>query len=41
MNTRATITVKDGHDTFDIYKHSDGYPQGFIPYISEALKLAG
>jgi len=26
MSTRALITVKDDHDTFHIYRHSDGYP---------------
>jgi len=28
MSTRCTITVTDDQDTFHIYRHSDGYPEG-------------
>lgn len=28
MSTRCTISVKGGYDTFYIYRHSDGYPEG-------------
>ena len=28
MSTRATITVADERDHFDIYQHHDGYPDG-------------
>ena len=28
MSTRATLTVKDAHDQFHIYRHHDGYPDG-------------
>jgi len=28
MSTRATITVADDHDRFDLYQHHDGYPDG-------------
>lgn len=28
MSTRATISVIDENDHFDIYRHHDGYPEG-------------
>lgn len=28
MSTRATITVADDRDSFDLYQHHDGYPDG-------------
>lgn len=28
MSTRSTISVLDDRDTFNIYRHHDGYPQG-------------
>lgn len=28
MSTRATITVADDRDRFDLYQHHDGYPDG-------------
>lgn len=28
MSTRATLTVSDQDDRFDIYRHHDGYPNG-------------
>ncbi|SNZ20079.1 hypothetical protein SAMN06265368_3178 [Cohaesibacter gelatinilyticus] len=28
MSTRATLTISDKHDSFDIYRHHDGYPNG-------------
>ncbi len=40
MSTRATIRVKDSYESFDIYKHHDGYPEGVLPYIEEALKVS-
>ncbi len=43
MSTRATLTVSDDQDSFDIYRHHDGYPQGVhgvVRGISDARKLA-
>lgn len=40
MSTRATISVLDSHEKFDIYKHHDGYPEWVLPYIKEAIKFA-
>ena len=28
MGTRAVYTFKDDHDSFSVYKHYDGYPEG-------------
>lgn len=43
MSTRATITVADKHDSFDIYQHHDGYPDGphgLVRHIAMARRLA-
>lgn len=43
MSTRATITVADGNDSFDIYQHHDGYPDGphgLVRHIAMARRLA-
>lgn len=43
MSTRATITVADQNDSFDLYQHHDGYPDGphgLVRYISMARRLA-
>lgn len=43
MSTRATITVADDHDSFDIYQHHDGYPDGpfgLVRHIAMARRLA-
>jgi hypothetical protein len=43
MATRATITVTDEHDSFDIYQHYDGYPDGehgVVRHIAMARQLA-
>ena len=43
MSTRATLSVADDYDSFDIYRHHDGYPNsphGVIHDINEARKLA-
>lgn len=43
MSTRATISVSDGNDRFDIYRHHDGYPDGphgVIRSISKAQDLS-
>ena len=34
MSTRSTISVKDEYNTFHIYRHSDGYPDGIHGVIS-------
>jgi len=43
MSTRSTISVKDAYDTFYIYRHCDGYPQGeygVVNTLKEALPYA-
>lgn len=43
MSTRATITVADQHDSFDLYQHHDGYPDGphgLVRHIALARRLA-
>lgn len=43
MSTRATITVSDENDSFDIYQHHDGYPEGphgLVRHIAMAKRLA-
>lgn len=43
MSTRATITVADQHDSFDLYQHHDGYPDGphgLVRHIAMARRLA-
>jgi len=43
MSTRATITVADSHDSFDIYQHHDGYPDGphgLVRHLNLAQRLA-
>lgn len=43
MSTRATITVADENDSFDIYQHHDGYPDGpngLVRHIAMARRLA-
>ena len=43
MSTRATITVADSRDSFDIYQHHDGYPEGpfgLVRQLGMAQRLA-
>lgn len=40
MSTRATYSFVDEHDTFHVYKHSDGYMSGAYRAISEAMRFA-
>lgn len=43
MSTRATITVADEHESFDLYQHHDGYPDGphgLVRHIDMARRLA-
>ncbi len=43
MSTRATITVADEHDSFDLYQHHDGYPDGpfgLVRHLAMARRLA-
>lgn len=43
MSTRATITVADQHDSFDLYQPHDGYPDGphgLVRHIAIARRLA-
>jgi len=38
MSTRAVYTFKDEHDTYAVYKHYDGYPEGAVEFIKNALE---
>ena len=43
MSTRAAITIADDKDSFDIYQHHDGYPDGpfgLVRHIAMARRLA-
>ncbi len=43
MSTRATITVADEHNSFDLYQHHDGYPDGphgLVRHLAIARHLA-
>jgi hypothetical protein len=40
MSTRATYEFKDQHESFTIYKHCDGYPEGAYQWIANALPAA-
>lgn len=43
MATRATITVADDKDSFDIYQHYDGYPNGehgLVRRLANAPRMA-
>ena len=43
MSTRATITVADEENSFDIYQHHDGYadgPHGLVRHIAMVQRLA-
>jgi hypothetical protein len=39
MSTRANIIIVDGHDELIFYRHSDGYPKGTVPTLTEFLQL--
>ncbi len=38
MSTRAHIKITDGHDSFCLYHHHDGYPQGVGNDIKKYLE---
>lgn len=40
MSTRATYEFKDEYDSFTIYRHHDGYPEGAYQWIANARKFA-
>ena len=40
MSTRAVYTFKDREDTFNVYKHHDGYPEGALSFIKKATLYA-
>lgn len=40
MSTRAVYTFKDSDNTFHVYKHCDGYPEGAAIFIKKAVALA-
>src|SRR5512137_32386 len=43
MSTRCNIIVQDGEDSIQLYRHSDGYPQGqfgVIAKLKEALRFS-
>lgn len=40
MSTRALYTFKDADSSFNVYKHHDGYPEGAVIAINNALPHA-
>ena len=40
MSTRAVYTFKDETESFAVYKHYDGYPEGAVEFIKNALDFA-
>ena len=40
MSTRSNIIVKDERNKIQLYRHCDGYPEGVIPDLKEALPFA-
>jgi hypothetical protein len=39
VSTRANIIVTDGEDELIFYRHSDGYPDGTLPTLTEFIDL--
>lgn len=40
MATRAVYSFRDGHNTFHVYKHWDGYPESALEFIDKATMYA-
>ncbi len=40
MSTRAVYTFKDKWTEYHVYRHSDGYPEGAVKWISAAIPFA-
>jgi hypothetical protein len=40
MSTRATYEFIDEYNSFTVYKHCDGYPEGALQWIANALPWA-
>ena len=40
MSTRATYEFVDKYNSFTVYKHHDGYPEGGVEWIHAASELA-
>ena len=40
MSTRACYVFKDETDTFTVYKHFDGYPEGAASFFVKAIPYA-
>jgi hypothetical protein len=40
MGTRALFTFEDTTESFHVYKHSDGYPEGALEALRAAVPLA-
>lgn len=38
MSTRCNVLIKDGYSEIWIYRHSDGYPSGVHPTLSEFIQ---
>lgn len=38
MSTRANLIINDEHDTIQLYRHSDGYPEGKYGVLEELKK---
>jgi len=39
MTTRCSITIKQGEQSYRIYRHADGYPEGVLSDIKVVLYL--
>jgi len=40
MSTQALFTFRDANSSFNVYKHHDGYPEGAVLAINNALSYA-
>jgi len=40
MATRAVYSFQDQYNTYHVYKHWDGYPEGALEFIAAALPYA-
>lgn len=38
MSTRARVTITDGENELNFYRHSDGYPSGVMPTLGHFMK---
>ena len=40
MGTRSVFTFKDDDETYSVYKHWDGYPEGAAEFLTKAIPFA-